>query len=63
MEARWLQEHLETSLDGLVFLDSDDLRDLTQLTQHVRDSSVLVLIQSKGVLTRALPADRTQDLH
>ena len=35
-----------------VFLDSDDLNDLRLLLGHVRNSSVLVLLQSKGVLTR-----------
>ena len=34
------------------FLDSDDLRDLRELRQNVRDSSVLVLIQSTNVLKR-----------
>ena len=33
-------------------MDSDDLRDLTQLTRHVRESAVLVLVQSKNVLSR-----------
>lgn len=52
MEARFVQAWLEQKLEASIFLDSDDLRDLTQLTQHVRDSDVLVLIQSQNVLTR-----------
>jgi AhpD family alkylhydroperoxidase len=52
MEARFVQTWLQEKLGAPVFLDSDDLRDLTKLTQHVRDSAVLVLIQSKQVLTR-----------
>ena len=35
-----------------VFLDSDDLQDLNLLLQHVRDSDVLVLFQTAGVLLR-----------
>ena len=35
-----------------IFLDSDDLSDLRNLLQHVKDTQVLVLLQSKGVLTR-----------
>ena len=35
-----------------VFLDSDDLSDLRNLLQHVKETQVLVLLQSKGVLTR-----------
>jgi hypothetical protein len=35
-----------------VFLDSDNLSDLRNLLQHVMQSKVLVLLQSKGVLTR-----------
>ena len=34
------------------FIDSDDLSDLRNLLDHVRDTKVLVLLQSKGVLTR-----------
>ena len=34
-----------------LFLDSDDLNDLRLLLQHVKDTEVLVLLQSKGVLT------------
>ena len=35
-----------------IFLDSDDLSDLRNLLQHVRETQVLVLLQSKSVLTR-----------
>ena len=35
-----------------VFLDSDDLKDLSQLQQHVRHSDVFVLLQTKHVLER-----------
>jgi hypothetical protein len=52
MEARFVQAELEALLSRRVFLDSDDLRDLSQLTQHVRESEVLILVQSKSVLTR-----------
>ena len=53
MEARYLQGELERGLPGRsVFLDSDNLRDLTQLQQHVRDSDCLLLLQSSNVLTR-----------
>jgi len=51
-EARWLQEQLEPKLDGRAFLDSDDLNDLSKLTQHVRDSKCLLLLQTRSVLTR-----------
>lgn len=52
MEARFVQSWLEEQLGQSVFIDSDDLRDLGQLKQHVRDSACIVLIQSKNVLTR-----------
>ena len=57
MEARFVQTWLEKRLSSgkgraKVFLDSDNLKDLTQLTQHVKDSAVFILIQSKIVLTR-----------
>ena len=35
-----------------IFLDSDDLSDLRLLLDHVKETQVLVLLQSKGVLTR-----------
>ena len=52
MEARFVQTWLEERLSARVFLDSDNLRDLTQLERHVKESAVLVLIQSRSVLTR-----------
>ena len=52
-EARWLQGEMEERLNlGLVFLDSDDLLDLTQLKEHVRQSTCILLIQTRSVLTR-----------
>ena len=52
MESRFLQTELERKLERRCFLDSDDLRDLSDLEQHVRDSDVLILVQSQSVLTR-----------
>ena len=52
MEARFVQSEIETISGRCCFLDSDDLKDLSQLTKHVRDSEVLVLVQTKSVLTR-----------
>lgn len=52
MEARFVQSWLEDKLGSAVFIDSDDLQDLNQLKQHVKDSAVLVIVQSKSVLTR-----------
>ena len=43
---------LEKLFQRKVFLDSDDLSDLRNLLQHVRDTKCLVLLQSRGVLTR-----------
>ena len=40
MEARYVQNELEQKLGRQVFLDSDDLRDLRQLQEHVRQSEV-----------------------
>ena len=36
-------------LGGKAFLDSDDLRDLRELQESVRDSEVLVVLQSASV--------------
>ena len=52
LEARWIQTELQGSLDRRVFLDSDDLRDLSSLRTHVLESDCLVLVQSRDVLTR-----------
>ena len=52
MEARFLKAELERALGAEIFLDSDDLKDLRQLGQHVVDSDVLVLLQSSEVLRR-----------
>ena len=52
MEARFLKGALEEQLGKRVFLDSDDLRDLGDLLDHVRDSEAVVLVQSQSVLTR-----------
>ena len=52
MEARFLKTELERVLGAEVFLDSDDLKDLRKLGEHVVDSDVLVLLQSAEVLLR-----------
>ena len=52
MEARFVQRDLNKILGKQCFLDSDDLRDLTKLRDHVVNSDALVLVQSKGVLAR-----------
>ena len=48
MDARFVKDKLEQMLGGGadVFLDSDNLQDLRQLLDHVRDSDVLVLFQA-----------------
>ena len=52
MEARFMQTEIEGALGRRAFLDSDDLRDLGSLVNHVKDSDVLVLLQTKSILTR-----------
>ena len=52
MEARFLQIELESQTEEHVFLDSDDLRNLQMLEDHVKRSKVLILVQTKNVLTR-----------
>ena len=52
MEARFLQTELEGLFQKRVFLDSDDLRDLRKLQDHVRECDVFLLVQSASVLTR-----------
>ena len=59
-EARLVQQNLKpivqkAPIEGCtdeIDLDSDDLSDLRNLLTHVKESKVLVLLQSKGVLTR-----------
>jgi len=51
-EARNLKEMIESRLRRKVFLDSDDLLDLADLCNSVRDSDTLVLLLTRGVLTR-----------
>ena len=51
-EARWLQQQLEEKLNQPVFLDSDDLQDLSKLQDHVRESKCILLLQTRSVLTR-----------
>ena len=52
MEARFLQTELEGLFQKRVFLDSDDLRDLRKLQDHVRECDCFILVQSASVLTR-----------
>ena len=52
MEARYLKRELERTLGRNIFLDSDDLHDLTRLKEAVTESDVLVLLQSARVLER-----------
>ncbi len=52
MEARFLKEKLEQRLHAAVFLDSDQLQDLRELLNHVRDSEVMLLIQTANVMLR-----------
>ena len=52
MEARFLQVELEAFLEARCFLDSDDLRSLDKLVDHVRSCQSLVLVQTASVLTR-----------
>ena len=52
MEARFLQTELESHLKEHCFLDSDDLRSLHKLCDHVKESKCIVLLQTRSVLTR-----------
>ena len=52
MEARFIKSELERKLGAEVFLDSDDLKDLRQLGQHVVGSDALFGITA----VRHLPA-------
>ena len=51
-EARLCQFELEKMLKGPVFIDSDDLKDLRLLTEHVRQADVLVLLLTQKLFTR-----------
>jgi hypothetical protein len=53
-EARLVHDKLKQMMGGgnEIFLDSDDLQDLRLLLEHVKASSVLVLLQTKSVLER-----------
>ena len=52
-DARYMKEVLERILKQPVFLDSDDLKDLRALVDEgICQSDVVVLLQTKGVLTR-----------
>jgi hypothetical protein len=50
--ARFLKEKLEALTKKDAFLDSDNLKDLNTLTDHVRDSDALVVVQSAELLQR-----------
>ena len=52
MEARFLQMELESLLEDRIFLDSDDLRSLDRLVDHVKRTGCVLLVQTKSVLTR-----------
>ena len=45
-EARLCQMELEKTLEAPCFLDSDNLKDLTNLLTHVQESDVLLLLVS-----------------
>ena len=51
-DARYVKEKLQEKLQQPIFIDSDDLYDLRSLLEDVKQSGVLVLLQSSGVLTR-----------
>ena len=59
-EARLVQQNLKPIIEqnplaestNEIFLDSDDLSDLRNLLEYVKDTKVLVLLQSKRVLQR-----------
>ena len=52
LDARYVQEKLLKKLRQPVFIDSDHLHNLTNLEKYVRQSDVLVLVQTKSVLRR-----------
>jgi hypothetical protein len=51
-EARLAKDHLGRVLQAEVYLDSDNLLDLRQLLEGVRQSDVLVLFQTRNLLSR-----------
>ena len=51
-DARYMKDKLELQLGAPVFLDSDDLLDLRKLCKQVLESDVVILLLTKGVLTR-----------
>ena len=51
-DARQIKDKLTEALGAPVFIDSDDLQDLRQLQHQVTQSDVLVLFQTRGLLTR-----------
>jgi hypothetical protein len=51
-ESRVLKDGLEMALGNNVFLGADDLRSLADLQMHVKESDVLVLIQTKSCMER-----------
>ena len=53
-EARLAKEKLVELLKQDVFLDSDDLQNLDRLLSSVRDSDVLILFQTRNMLSREL---------
>lgn len=63
MEARHMKVELERTLGAPLFLDSDDLKDLRLLLESVRESDVLLLLQSKGLLTRHGRGGHTRTKH
>ena len=50
--ARFFHKALCNALSAKVFLDSDNLHDLRELLQEVKQSDFLILFQTKKVLTR-----------
>ena len=47
-----LKDGLEKALGNNVFLGADDLRSLADLQMHVKESDVLLLIQTKSCMER-----------
>jgi hypothetical protein len=51
-DARYLAELLQRMIGARVFLDSSNLTDLRTLYRAVHESDVLLVLGTKGVLTR-----------